>query len=314
MNKYSKFYKGILVAGLLAFAAGCKKLDVVPTDRYTDAVVWQNPANIEQYVAGMYAEFHKYAFGAMPGLGYDNSSDGLTDIFKYTSNSEGNGTANRLAFDPNRVNASSPNINVWAASYTRIRRINEFLLGLEQYGKVDNETKLRYQAEARFVRGYAYFWLAKVNGSVVLLNEARQAVMRWNFENAWINSISGPALNALQYRLLDQYLGVAPTDFQQGEAYRTLQEQLELTSGQRGVIVGATIGLLIMFIAPISQASFNPARDLGPRIMLLLVGFGSVAFPRPNHGLSLIATTIDAQNTAGTAIRPRCTKWSPGRS
>ena len=58
------------------------------------------------------------------------------------------------------------------------------------------------------------------------------------------------------------------------------------------LIVGATIGLLIMFIAPISQASFNPARDLGPRIMLLLVGFGSVAFPGPNHGLSLVATTI----------------------
>ena len=194
MNKYSKFYKGILVAGLLAFATGCKKLDVVPTDRYTDAVIWQNPANIEQYIAGMYAEFHKYAFGAMPGLGYDNSTDALTDILKYTSNSEGNGTANRLAFDPNRVNASSPNINVWAASYTRIRRINEFLLGLEQYGKVDNETKLRYQAEARFVRGYTYFWLAKVNGSVVLLDKLNSVEQKdnprasedevWNFTAA----------------------------------------------------------------------------------------------------------------------------------
>jgi FMN phosphatase YigB (HAD superfamily) len=58
------------------------------------------------------------------------------------------------------------------------------------------------------------------------------------------------------------------------------------------LIVGATIGLLIMFIAPITQASFNPARDLGPRLMLLVMGFGSVAFPGPNSGLSLIATTI----------------------
>ena len=58
------------------------------------------------------------------------------------------------------------------------------------------------------------------------------------------------------------------------------------------LIVGATIGLLIMFIAPISQASFNPARDLGPRLMLLVMGFGSVAFPGPNSGLSLVATTI----------------------
>jgi len=58
------------------------------------------------------------------------------------------------------------------------------------------------------------------------------------------------------------------------------------------LIVGATVGLLIMFIAPITQASFNPARDLGPRLMLLVMGFGSVAFPGPNSGLSLIATTI----------------------
>ena len=58
------------------------------------------------------------------------------------------------------------------------------------------------------------------------------------------------------------------------------------------LIVGATIGLLIMFIAPITQACFNPARDLGPRLMLLVMGFGSVAFPGPNSGLSLVATTI----------------------
>jgi hypothetical protein len=192
-NKYSKLYKGLLFACLLS-AAGCKKLDVVPTDRYTDAVVWQNPANIELYIAGMYSEFQKYAFGAMPGLGYDNSSDALTDILKYTSNSEGNGSANRLAFDPNRVNASSPNINVWAASYSRIRRINEFLKGMELYAKLDNATRLRYEAEARFIRGYCYFWLTKVNGSIVLLDKLNSIEQKdnprssedeaWNFTAA----------------------------------------------------------------------------------------------------------------------------------
>jgi phage tail-like protein len=34
------------------------------------------------------------------------------------------------------------------------------------------------------------------NGSVVLMNEAHRDVMRWNFENAWINKIEGPAMNA----------------------------------------------------------------------------------------------------------------------
>lgn len=58
------------------------------------------------------------------------------------------------------------------------------------------------------------------------------------------------------------------------------------------LIVGATVGLLIMFVAPITQACFNPARDLGPRIMLLFLGFGTAAFPGPNGGLSLIVTTV----------------------
>ena len=34
------------------------------------------------------------------------------------------------------------------------------------------------------------------NGSVILMNEAREDVLRWNFENAWPNKIEGPTLNA----------------------------------------------------------------------------------------------------------------------
>jgi MIP family channel proteins len=58
------------------------------------------------------------------------------------------------------------------------------------------------------------------------------------------------------------------------------------------LIVGSTIGLLIMFLAPLTQACFNPARDLGPRLMLLVMGFGDVAFPGPRGGAALAVTTI----------------------
>ena len=34
------------------------------------------------------------------------------------------------------------------------------------------------------------------NGSIILMNEERNDVMRWNFENGWINKIEGPGLNA----------------------------------------------------------------------------------------------------------------------
>jgi MIP family channel proteins/HAD superfamily hydrolase (TIGR01509 family) len=58
------------------------------------------------------------------------------------------------------------------------------------------------------------------------------------------------------------------------------------------LIVGTTVGLVILIEAPLSQASLNPARDLGPRFMLLLLGFGSVAIPGPRNGLALLVTTI----------------------
>src|SRR5688572_25162394 len=34
------------------------------------------------------------------------------------------------------------------------------------------------------------------NGSVILVDEERRDVMRWNFENGWINKLEGPALKA----------------------------------------------------------------------------------------------------------------------
>jgi MIP family channel proteins/HAD superfamily hydrolase (TIGR01509 family) len=58
------------------------------------------------------------------------------------------------------------------------------------------------------------------------------------------------------------------------------------------LIVGTTVGLVILIEAPLSQASLNPARDLGPRFMLLVLGFGSVAIPGPRDGLALLVTTI----------------------
>ena len=60
-----------------------------------------------------------------------------------------------------------------------------------------------------------------------------------------------------------------------------------------GIIIGFAIGLLIIFFAPLSQACFNPARDLGPRLMLLLMGFGEHGFPGTGvFQWSVLSTTL----------------------
>lgn len=70
-------------------------------------------------------------------------------------------------------------------------------------------TGLRKYDNLTFKRGYVqdtslWQWYQRIangesdrrNGSVVLMNEAHRDVMRWNFDNAWINKIEGPGLNA----------------------------------------------------------------------------------------------------------------------
>ncbi|MBZ0257094.1 aquaporin family protein [bacterium] len=45
------------------------------------------------------------------------------------------------------------------------------------------------------------------------------------------------------------------------------------------VFIGLTVTAIICFIAPLTQAGLNPARDLGPRLVAWMMGWGAAAFP-----------------------------------
>ncbi len=45
------------------------------------------------------------------------------------------------------------------------------------------------------------------------------------------------------------------------------------------MFIGLTVAALVAFIAPLTQACFNPARDFGPRLLTLVAGWGKIALP-----------------------------------
>jgi glycerol uptake facilitator protein len=66
------------------------------------------------------------------------------------------------------------------------------------------------------------------------------------------------------------------------------------------VFIGLTVAVLIVVIAPLTQACFNPARDFGPRVFAALAGWGNVALPGP-RGLGFLTVYIIAPIAGATA-------------
>lgn len=81
--------------------------------------------------------------------------------------------------------------------------------GTDLVNSVRKLTGLRKYANLMFKRGYIQdtsFWAwyqqiangedARRDGSIILMNEHHDDVIRWNFENAWINKVEGPSFKA----------------------------------------------------------------------------------------------------------------------
>lgn len=54
------------------------------------------------------------------------------------------------------------------------------------------------------------------------------------------------------------------------------------------VFIGLTVTSLICSIAPLTQAGLNPARDIGPRLVAFLAGWGAAALPDRFGGFFLV--------------------------
>ena len=142
----------------------CDVLDLMPTDKYSEEIVWGSESAIDSYVVGFYAFMKEATEIAHSNM--TNFTDAYTDIMKSSSWDQHNHTYNRVLLQEtmfSETNAGS--FDCWSDSYNEIKQDNEFLRDAPKYiSKYGEEFINTRMAEIRVVRAYAYFKLMRVYG------------------------------------------------------------------------------------------------------------------------------------------------------
>lgn len=149
-----------LCSALLLLATACKKLDLAPSDRYTELTFWQSDDNVNSALNNIYSGiytsdriFYNEALSdnAYTKLGVSSGVDAL---------SSGNFTISLPRFQ-----------NDWAYYYGGIKSCNIFLENVDKNTTLTASLKDRMKAEVRFVRAWHHFNLMKWWGDVPLLKK-----------------------------------------------------------------------------------------------------------------------------------------------
>lgn len=68
------------------------------------------------------------------------------------------------------------------------------------------------------------------------------------------------------------------------------------------IFIGITVGVLIVVIAPYTQAGFNPFRDFGPRLVSYFAGWKNTAFDLPYFGFFTVYILSPILGSIGATV------------
>lgn len=152
-----KFLKKLLIVSVaIIMVSGCKKLDIAPTDKFSDLTFWKVDENVYN------ALYNNYSLLYTSGLYFnaeaisDNAYSPSGDLNLIAS---GNATALTAKFE-----------NDWAFYYSSIKSCNIFLANIDQNTTLPAATITRLKAETRFIRAFQHFNLTKWYGDIPIVD------------------------------------------------------------------------------------------------------------------------------------------------
>ena len=171
-----KYYRNLLIVIVFVqyLFTSCVDLDITPKTILTNDDIY-NEAGIKAYMAGMYNHL------PMEDFKYDAAS-GYFQTLNINTFTVGTGEF----FNRNTVGMRTHATGYWSDGFKIIRQANTLISDLPKYiGKLPEEKINQWIAEAKFIRAYVYFQLAKRYGGMPLI-EAPQLLDSNDQTTLWI--------------------------------------------------------------------------------------------------------------------------------
>ena len=179
MNKMKK-YRNLALATMVALASGCSDmLDIKPTTFISDEALWEDSKLINQFVANTYGSMLCGFNRCTAGVGQDwamswaGNLDSGTDDVACVSDSP-----IYLQLNKDAITAQScPFIEeIWQQEYKVIRKCNILIAQLPDVDEMVLTAKQKavLDAEARFLRAFCHFELARTFGKAPLMLVAQE--------------------------------------------------------------------------------------------------------------------------------------------
>lgn len=160
--KTSKILYTLALASSLTFTACSDFLDITANDRITGDNFYQTEDDFKAATAPLYNKVwfdfnDKFYYGLGDGRAFNLYAPYSDYIYPFA--------------DLLETGLTGPLVSAWGSLYNVIQQSNKVVLGIEASSTVDGGIKSQYIAEARFMRGVAYWYLASLWGDAIICTD-----------------------------------------------------------------------------------------------------------------------------------------------
>ncbi|WP_416445880.1 RagB/SusD family nutrient uptake outer membrane protein [Leeuwenhoekiella sp. A16] len=165
--KTKKIIYSLLIVTLFASFYSCTdELEIEPEDQITKENFYQSEADFQAATAPLYNRVwfsfnDKFYFGLGDGRSYNLYAPFSDYVYPFSDLAE--------------TGLTGPLVEAWGSFYNVIQQSNNVIIGITN-SAVDETSKTQYIAEARFMRGTAYWYLASLWGDAIISTNPSELV------------------------------------------------------------------------------------------------------------------------------------------